>query len=250
MPESPENMSKIIRTHRSLVLLTIAMFATAVLAACGKRDSGDSAQAPTPAPAAQQEPAPPELTAEQAARLVRPHSPIVGPPNAPVTLVEFLDPACEGCRAFAPIVKQILFMHPEDVRLVVRFAAFHQGSDEAIRIIEAARQQGRFEEVLSALFDRQEEWASHHSPDIEAAWKIAADAGIDVERARRDARSKAADELLRIDEDDINALQVARTPTFFVNGRQPAVFGPRPLMELVAAEIAKAKATPAAAASN
>jgi protein-disulfide isomerase len=238
-----------IRFDRSLVLLTIAVLTIVALTACGKRDADEAAPAPAAAPPAAQEPTPPELTAEQVARLVRPHSPIVGPPNAPVTLVEFLDPACEGCRAFAPVVKQILFMHPEDVRLVVRFAAFHQGSDEAIRLIEAARQQGKFEEVLAALFDRQEEWASHHAPDIEAAWKIAAEAGIDVARARRDARGKAADELLRIDEEDINALQVARTPTFFVNGRQPATFGPRQLMEAVAAEVAKAKAPPAAAAN-
>ena len=243
-------MSKMNRSHRSLAMLTIALVAAAALTACGKRDdASQAAQAPAAAAPGAQQPAPPELTAEQAARLVRPHSPVVGPPNAPVTLVEFLDPACEGCRAFAPVVKQILFLHPEDVRLVVRFAAFHPGSDEAIRLIEAARQQGKFDEVLSALFDRQEEWASHHAPDIDAAWKIAADAGIDVARARRDARGAAADELLRIDEEDINALQVARTPTFYVNGRQPATFGPRQVMELVADEVAKARVA-AAAATN
>jgi len=123
----------------------------------------------------------------------------------------------------------------------VRFAAFHQGSDEAIRLIEAARQQGKFDETLTALFDRQEEWASHHAPNIDVAWKIAVDAGVNIERARRDARSAAADELLRVDEEDINALQVARTPTFFVNGRQPATFGPQQLMDLVAAEVEKAR---------
>ena len=246
------SMSKSIRLDRSLVLLAMMVLTAAVLVACGKRDAEETAPAPAtaaPAPAAQQ-PAQPELTAEQVARLVRPHSPIVGPPDAPVTLVEFLDPACEGCRAFAPVVQQILFSHPEDVRLVVRFAAFHKGSDEAIRLIEAARKQGKFEEVLSALFDRQEEWASHHAPDIDVAWRIAADAGIDVARARRDARSASVDELLRMEEEDIIALQIGRTPTFFVNGRQPATFGPRPLMELVAAEVEKSKAAPAAAPSN
>lgn len=241
-------MSIAIRVTRGLAPLAMVVLMTAVLSACGKRDAGETAQPPVSS-AATQPAAPPELTAEQAARLVRPQSLIVGPPNAPVTLVEFLDPACGGCRAFAPVVQQILFTHPEDVRLVVRFAAFHKGSDEAIRLLEAARRQGKFDEILSALFDHQDEWASHQGPNIDAAWKFAADAGLDVARARRDARSPAVDELLRIEEEDILALQIERTPTFFVNGRQPATFGPGPLMELVAAEIAKAKAAPAAASN-
>ena len=44
--------------------------------------------------------------------LVRPHSPIMGRADAPVTIVEFFDPACETCRAFYPIVKKIMAEHP------------------------------------------------------------------------------------------------------------------------------------------
>jgi protein-disulfide isomerase len=31
------------------------------------------------------------------------HSPVLGPQGAPVTIVEFFDPACETCHAFYPI---------------------------------------------------------------------------------------------------------------------------------------------------
>ncbi len=235
-------MKNLMNGAGSLVLLAAIL----VLGACGRKeaqttDAGPSAAAPAAPTAA---PAPAELTPEQAALLVRPHSPVLGAANARVTVVEFLDPACEGCRAFAPVMKQILFLHPDDVRVVVRFAAFHQGSDEAIRLLAAAQQQGKFDEALTALFDRQDEWASHHAPNIDAAWRIAADAGIDIAKARRDARGAAANELLRIDGEDIVTLQVARTPTIFVNGRQPATFGPQQVLDLVAAEVAK----PAAAA--
>ncbi|NMG42229.1 thioredoxin domain-containing protein [Aromatoleum toluvorans] len=34
------------------------------------------------------------------------HSPTLGKADAPVVIVEFLDPACETCRAFYPRVKE------------------------------------------------------------------------------------------------------------------------------------------------
>ena len=155
--------------------------------------------------------------------------------------MEFLDPACEACRAFAPVVKQILFLHPQEVRVVVRYAAFHQGSDEAIRLLEAARRQGKFEQMLAALFDGQDQWASHHSPNLQEAWKIAAASGLDMARARKDAASKEAGELLRQENEDIVELKVERTPTFFVNGKPLLQFGAEPLLKLVADEVAAAK---------
>lgn len=177
------------------------------------------------------------------ARLVRPNSPILGRADARVTLVEFLDPACEACRAFAPVVKQILFLYGNDVRVVVRFAAFHQGSDEAVRALDAARKQDKFEALLTALFERQEEWAAHSGPKPAQIWQIAAEVGVDVVRARRDAASAATDALLRQEEDDINALKVDRTPTFFVNGKPLTTFGVEPLIDLVTREVQATRAT-------
>lgn len=38
------------------------------------------------------------------ALLLRPSAPVLGPEDAPVTLVEFFDPSCESCRAFHPVL--------------------------------------------------------------------------------------------------------------------------------------------------
>ena len=229
----------------------VAILVAAALGACSKK-SDAPAEAPaaaappaivaaTPEPPAQ---APP-MSRELAAKLVRPHSPVIGPANARVTVVEVLDPACEGCAAFAPIVHGILFVHPDDVKVVMRFAAFHQGSDEAVRLLEAARQQGKFEPMLEALFARQAEWAAHGAPNIDPIWKIAADVGLDVKRARKAARTPAVDEILRIEKEDTIALRVAQTPTFFVNGRPMLEFGSQQLKSLVESEIERTKtATP------
>ena len=91
--------------------LLICIFAVA-LGACSRAETPVPATSVSPAPAATAAPAaastpvtPNEsaaLTLEQVARLVRPHSPVFGPANAPVTVVEVLDPACEACARSRP----------------------------------------------------------------------------------------------------------------------------------------------------
>jgi protein-disulfide isomerase len=194
--------------------------------------------APAPAPANDESVS---LTTEQIARLVRPHSPVFGPANAPVTVVEVLDPACAACSAFAPVVEQLLFTYPKDVRVVVRYADFHPASLQGLRLLVAAQAQGKVHEVLSALFERQEEWAAHTGPDPARAWKIAAEVGLDVPRAQKDALAASVDNILQAEADDLVALKVDRTPTFFVNGKPLPTFGAQELADLVASEVQASK---------
>ena len=173
--------------------------------------------------------------------LVRPSSPVIGREDAPVTIVEFFDPACEACRAFFPVVKQILAAFPNDVRLVLRYTPFHQGSEEAVRILEAARRQDKFEPVLEALLSNQQEWASHGTPNLDRAWEIATMAGLDVVRARRDATSPEIDSVLRLDIADARGNRIQQTPTFFVNQRALTSFGAQQLYDLVEEEVRRAR---------
>lgn len=179
------------------------------------------------------------VRAEQA-RLVRMHSPVLGPQGAPVTIVEFFDPACETCRAFYPIVKSIMAKYPDDVRLVIRYAPFHQGSDQVVKLLQAAKRQGQYLPVLEAVLQAQPSWADHGRPNPDLTFEIAKSAGLDIERARQDMARPEMQALLAQDVEDLTALQVTRTPTFFVNGRSLPSFGPDQLAELVAEEVARA----------
>ncbi|MHB2166465.1 DsbA family protein [Alsobacter sp. R-9] len=184
---------------------------------------------------------PPERGQSASSTLVRAHSPVIGPAGAPVTIVEFFDPSCEACRAFHPIVKRIMATFPNEVRLVIRYTPFHEGSDVAVRILEAARAQGRFEPVLEALLEGQPQWAVHGAPDLEKAWSLAGAAGLDVPRARVAAVAPQVDRVLDVDVADVKANGVERTPTFFVNGRPLTTFGPQQLFMLVAQEVEEAR---------
>ncbi|KRB96384.1 disulfide bond formation protein DsbA [Hydrogenophaga sp. Root209] len=181
-----------------------------------------------------------QVKAEQT-RLVRMHSPVFGPQGAPVTIVEFFDPACETCRAFYPIVKNLMAQYPTDVRLVIRYAPFHQGSDQVVKLLESAKSQGKYQTVLEAVLAAQPSWADHGQPNIETAFKVAEQAGLDLVKARQDIEKPGMQSLLQQDIEDLTALQVTKTPTFFVNGRSLPSFGPEQLAALVAEEVAKAK---------
>lgn len=173
--------------------------------------------------------------------LVRTHSPSIGPVAAKVTIVEFFDPACEACRAFYPIVKQTMAQYPGNVRLVLRYAPLHQGSDEAVRILETARLQNRFIPVLEALLERQPEWAAHGSMDLERAWTIAGDAGLDLKKARQASLGARITAVLNQDIQDLKTVGVSQTPTFFVNGKPLQEFGVAQFQNLVRGEIAAAR---------
>lgn len=174
-------------------------------------------------------------------RLVRMHSPVLGPQGAPVTIVEFFDPACETCRAFYPIVKNLMAQYPNDVKLVIRYAPFHQGSDQVVKLLEAAKSQGKYQVVLEAVLGAQPAWADHGQPNIENAFKVAEQAGLDLVKARQDIEKPSMQSLLQQDIEDLKALQVTKTPTFFVNGRSLPSFGPDQLAALVAEEVANSK---------
>lgn len=207
--------------RRTLVIGTAAIAAVAFAAA-----------ATMYAPVTKQAAAPAEES-----NLVRWHSPAMGKADAKVTIVEFLDPSCEACRAFYPIVKQIMAAFPEDTRLVIRYAPLHEGSDQAVRVLEAARLQDKYVPVIEKLFAEQPQWAVHGAPDLEKLWSLAGEAGLDVTRARADAEGAEITKILERDIADMKAINLEGTPTFFVNGKPLQSFGPQQLYDLVAAEV-------------
>jgi protein-disulfide isomerase len=184
--------------------------------------------------------------------LVRPDSPALGPADAPVTLVEFLDPECESCGAFSPTVKKILKDYDGKVRLVVRYMPFHPNSALAATVTEAAGEQGKYWEMQEMLFRRQSEWGEihGHGPQVSAAAarreppgvlfeRYAAELGLDVGRVRAAVAERRYAQKIERDRRDGQSLGVSKTPTFFVNGRQLARFSQQDLRALIEEELKK-----------
>ena len=177
-----------------------------------------------------------EVTTREAA-LASEHSPTLGGPAAKVHIVEFLDPACETCALFFPMVKQWMAEVPDDLRLSVRHVAFHTGSDYAVRILEASRKQDLYWQTLEALLASQQQWVQHHTVQPDKIAPAIVEVGLDMERLMADMNSVEVMQRIEKDKKDSIALKVSATPEYFVNGRQLPSFGQRQLAELVREEL-------------
>ncbi len=169
---------------------------------------------------------------------VRGYAQRLGPRDARVTLVEFLDPGCEACAAMSPHVKAILDAHPGQVQLVLRYIPLHKGADTAVKMLEAARKQGMYWETLRLMFATQSEWASHHHPSPEKLREILPSLGLDMTRLELEMESMEIGHILQQDLADAETLGVRKTPTFFVNGKPLTRFSLPDLQALVASEVA------------
>jgi protein-disulfide isomerase len=176
--------------------------------------------------------------APNAQLLVRPHSPIQGPESAPVTVVEFLDPECESCRAMHPIVRKLAAEYGERVRWVVRYVPLHTSSMLASASIEEARELGKHEQALDLLFEGQPTWGDHDDPRPDRIATILGALGVPADRLQPDA--VIAKHRWKVDQDkaDAVALGIRGTPTFFVNGVQVAQLGYAPLKQAIDAVLA------------
>lgn len=154
-------------------------------------------------------------------RLVRADSHVLGPKgSSDVTFVEFLDFECEGCLAAYPAIEQLRKDYEGRVTFVVRHFPLHFNSERAARAVEAAAQQGKFEQMYQRMFDTAEQWGHQQEPADEVFASLAEDLGLDMTQFEADYEDPATAERVATDAADGKALGVQGTPTFFVDGEK------------------------------
>jgi len=177
------------------------------------------------------------MAAENRELFIRDHSRTLGSDDAKVFLVEFMDPACETCAAFSSFVKKIMDANPGKIKLVLRYAPFHDGADNFVKIVEAAGKQGKYWETLDLMFKTQGIWANHGHWQPEKLWDLLPRAGVDVEQIRKDMHSPEIAKIIEQDMADVRALNVQKTPGYFVNGKPLQTFGYQQLHNLIQTEL-------------
>lgn len=172
--------------------------------------------------------------------LVREHSIKFGENKKNITVVEFLDPECESCALFHPVVRKLYKDYHEEIQLVVKYIPNHTNSKFAIKLLEASRSQNKYEEVLSVIFDKQPLWAQHNNEKPELLWQFLAEIPeLDINKLKEEFNNPKIDNIINIDAQDARELGVRGTPSFFVNGKRLAVLSEKDLFDLVESEIYK-----------
>ncbi|MFT7413018.1 MAG: protein-disulfide isomerase [Paraglaciecola sp.] len=166
-------------------------------------------------------------------KVERANAPTKGPLNAKVTIVEFFDPACETCSVFYPLVNNLIKKYSGKVKVMMRYAPLHQGSDQVVKILEAAHLQGQFWPAVDILFKQQQRWTRHHVAEPQSALRLLSNLPLDREQFMRDLSSDNINKTISQDVMDGKMLNVRATPQFFVNGKPLINFGFKQLTQLV-----------------
>lgn len=151
--------------------------------------------------------------------------PAFGPADAKVTVIEFFDFRCPGCKATAPDVLRLMEQH-QDVRFVFRdWPILDRGEDGAshlaARAALAAHREGKYLPVFRQLMALPASELSEESVD-----QVLTQNGVDPAAARAVMRSPETARHLAEVQTAGSALQLVGTPTFFVNGKPQASIQP------------------------
>lgn len=180
-----------------------------------------------------------QMVQEKAKSLQKEHSVVIGKSDAKVQLVEFFDPACGTCAQFHPYVKKIMKDNDGEIKLVLRYAPFHENSDFAVRVLEASRNQDKFMNTLEFMFATQQYWIEHHVVKPKMLWRILPKAGLNMEKLSADIEKDAqkVSQIIKEDLSDAKDLGATKTPSYFVNGKPLQTFGLQNLIDLINSEL-------------
>lgn len=141
---------------------------------------------------------------------------LVGPRNAPLTLVEFSDFQCPACKTLHDQLNALRSEYPGALAISYHYVPLpnHAMGYPAARAAECAAEQGRFEPYYDKLFENARSLATVSFSNLAVA------AGV-PDMKKFEACAARTDPVQRIETDRelaFGTLQIRGTPTVIVNG--------------------------------
>lgn len=145
-----------------------------------------------------------------------PNAPVAGNKDGDITVTEFFDYNCGFCkRSYPDVVK--LIGDDKKLRIVFKeFPILSKGSEEASRVALAARNQGKYWEVHSALLELKGQ------ANEAAALKIAEKAGLDMAKLKADMNAPEIKAELAAVKELATKMGINGTPHFLIGDRSIA----------------------------
>jgi protein-disulfide isomerase len=171
------------------------------------------------------------------------NAPTVGPDDAAVVVVEFMDFQCPYCRrAWKNEIRELVDKRKGEVKFAVRNLplAIHPSAKGAAVAALAAHRQGKFWEYHQKLLDEEGEVGR------DVFVRFAKELGLDEQKFVADLDDPKLAEQVREDMTLAVHVGVTGTPGFFVNGRYARGYDPGEVAGMIDEELEKAKEMTAA----
>lgn len=160
-----------------------------------------------------------------------------------VTIVFYGSPQCANTdRFYRKVILPLMTQHPDKVGLLMGqfpIAEAFPDSEEAARLMLAARAHGKFCPMLKAEFELFESVGARHVLTPERKQELAKKIGLDPATLEAEASSEAVKQMLQADRDYAKEIGVKASPTIFVNGRLLEQFSEDALRRMVQEELNK-----------
>jgi len=177
---------------------------------------GGTSTAQAPAPTAVQAEAP--TAPQEISRYDVPEDddPAYGPPDAPITIIEFSDYECPYCRKWhLEVWPRLKAAYPDQIRLVYRdfpLTSIHANAIPAAIAANCAGEQGQYWEFNELLFSMK------YNLGASAYQSYAEELGLNMQDFQECVTSDRQNQEIQADFEFATNIGVRSTPTFFVNG--------------------------------
>ena len=148
---------------------------------------------------------------------------VTGKTDAKVTLVEYSDFQCPACRAYYPVVEQVVQTYKDRISFEYRhypLTTIHRNAFAAARASEAAGAQNKFWEMYRELFTDQQDW--ENAGNAQTIFEgYAQRLGLDMTKFKSDFASSATNGAINASITEFNKRGLPKaTPTFLLNGKK------------------------------
>lgn len=148
--------------------------------------------------------------------VIRPENATFGTPNAPVTIVAFIDFECPYSERSTPIFEQMKQKYGPTINVVFKhfpLEAIHPNAVAAAKAAQCGHQQQKFWNYYTKIFDQP-------TLTSQILLQSARDGGLDLEKFTNCIAEESTNQIVTQDFQDGVALGVQGTPTYFVNDKK------------------------------
>jgi len=148
---------------------------------------------------------------------IYPSSPILGNPNAPISIFEYSSFGCPLNKKVQPIIKELLKKYPESIKLIWKDLPLeknYSGANLAHQAARCAGRQGNFWQYHDQL------WEQKTNLSNDAILKIADDLNLNQKQFSQCLKDSIITADINQDIADADALLISGVPHFYINSQE------------------------------